>query len=113
MMSAGSCTSRPFSRRRRPGGDRRLPPAERAGASIGMPSGGASDAHRGADFVLLLRDELLERLQRRIQLAGFGEVAVREERVGEITVRLEHVAHLVRAGETETAVGVRVDRVVL
>src|SRR5688500_13753316 len=90
---AGSCSARP-------------------GGSLRCGSSGSRIGRR-QDLVLVLVHELIEVLQRRIQLAGLVQIAVGHHLLLEVAVGLEHVAHFVRTGEAPATVHVRLDGVVL
>src|SRR5215475_10461397 len=64
-------------------------------------------------FGLVRGQPALERLQLRVELLARLLAARTEHRAFEVAVDLEHVAQFVRAGETEAAVRVWLDGVVL
>src|SRR6185436_11002555 len=80
-----------------------------------LPGSGVEGEKRGLaerDAVLVCGDPLFERLQLGIERSRQGQIARAAILLVEVVLDLEHVAQILRAGESDRAVGVERDGVV-
>ncbi len=78
-----------------------------------MPRQGGRLRLRQRNLALVLAEPLIEGVRGRMERSREVDASRTEDLLFEVAIDLEHVAQLVGAGETEAAVGIRLDGVVL